>query len=210
MTAALLAIAMLSSPAARAHEIPADVKVQLFVKPAGARLQLLLRVPLQAMQEVEFPRRAAGLLDLARALGIHINGAAGSAYLFYNMNEGILDAPSVFGHYSPTYKIPKGNGLFGPEFQIFSASDAVNRANWFYGFLFNPWPINPLFTPFVQIASDTNALVGAVDNALFFGRMSPALRSTIMTACAAASHDNQKVITALYLAGTSGEFIVQR
>ena len=67
MTAALLAMAMLSSPAARAHEIPADIKVQLFVKPAGERLQLLLRVPLQAMQEVEFPRRGAGLLDLARA-----------------------------------------------------------------------------------------------------------------------------------------------
>lgn len=50
-----------------AHEIPNDVKVQVFVKPSGERLQLLMRVPLAAMQEVEFPRRGPGYLDLSRA-----------------------------------------------------------------------------------------------------------------------------------------------
>ena len=65
---ALIALALFILPAAAvAHEIPADVKLQMFIKPAGDRLQLLLRVPMQAMQEVEFPRRGAGLLDLARA-----------------------------------------------------------------------------------------------------------------------------------------------
>ena len=50
-----------------AHEIPNDVKVQAFVRPAGARLQLLVRVPLAAMNEVDFPKRGPGYLDLANA-----------------------------------------------------------------------------------------------------------------------------------------------
>src|SRR5689334_10418004 len=50
-----------------AHDIPNDVKVQMFVKPAGDRLQLLVRVPLTAMQEVDVPRRGPGYIDLKRA-----------------------------------------------------------------------------------------------------------------------------------------------
>lgn len=52
---------------AAAHDIPADVTVQAYVKPAGERLQLLVRVPLKAMREVDYPRRAGGYLDLPRA-----------------------------------------------------------------------------------------------------------------------------------------------
>lgn len=53
--------------AAHAHEIPSDVKVQAFVKPHGQKLQLLVRVPLTAMREVDIPKRGPGYLDLARA-----------------------------------------------------------------------------------------------------------------------------------------------
>jgi hypothetical protein len=52
---------------AAAHDVPDDVKVQAFVKPAGDKLHLLLRVPLSAMREVDVPLRGAGYLDLARA-----------------------------------------------------------------------------------------------------------------------------------------------
>src|SRR5216683_8046689 len=60
---------------ALAHDIPADVRVNAFVKPEGQRLNLLIRVPLKAMREVDFPRRGAGLLDLARADGALRNAA---------------------------------------------------------------------------------------------------------------------------------------
>ena len=49
-----------------AHDIPSDVTIHAFVKPAGDRLQLLIRVPLQAMRDVDFPKRGAGFVDLAR------------------------------------------------------------------------------------------------------------------------------------------------
>jgi len=61
--ALILAVAL---PAV-AHDIPTDVTVNAFVKPEGQRLNLLIRVPLKAMRDVDFPRRGAGSLDLARA-----------------------------------------------------------------------------------------------------------------------------------------------
>jgi hypothetical protein len=146
---------------------------------------------------------------LSRALNLHIDGASGFAYLFYGMDEGILDAPSVFAHYSPNFHIPK-SPLFGPEFQIFSPSDAINRFNFFYGLLYNPWPINPALQPFVAIADDTAGLVSAVDTALLMGRMSPPLRAAMTSAIPAQYDQNQRVLAALYLAITSGEYLVQR
>jgi len=59
-------ILVLTLPAV-AHDLPADVRVNAFVKPEGRRLSLLIRVPLKAMRDVDFPRRGAGFLDLARA-----------------------------------------------------------------------------------------------------------------------------------------------
>jgi len=36
------------------------------VKPSGKHLQLLIRVPLQSMRDVEFPKTGPGYLDLSR------------------------------------------------------------------------------------------------------------------------------------------------
>jgi sugar lactone lactonase YvrE len=61
-------LAILVAPSTpQAHEIPSDVLVQAFVKPEGQRLGLLVRAPLQAMRDIEFPTRGPGYLDLERA-----------------------------------------------------------------------------------------------------------------------------------------------
>src|SRR5258708_23165848 len=52
--------------ASSAHDIPNDVTVQMFVKPAGNRLRVLVRAPLKAMRDMEFPKRGPGYLDLTR------------------------------------------------------------------------------------------------------------------------------------------------
>lgn len=49
-----------------AHDIPSDVSVQMFVKPAGDRLQLLVRVPLKAIRDLDFPERESGYLDIEK------------------------------------------------------------------------------------------------------------------------------------------------
>jgi hypothetical protein len=54
-----------------AHDIPNDVTVQTFLKPEGPRLRFLVRVPLNAMRDIDYPKPRgttnADLLDLARA-----------------------------------------------------------------------------------------------------------------------------------------------
>jgi hypothetical protein len=55
---------------APAHDIPNDITVRAFVKPEGVHLHLLVRVPLKAMRDVNFPERGPGYLDLARASAV--------------------------------------------------------------------------------------------------------------------------------------------
>ena len=49
-----------------AHDIPSDVTVEIFLKPAGGQLHAIVRVPLAAMRDIDFPARPDGFLDLAR------------------------------------------------------------------------------------------------------------------------------------------------
>jgi hypothetical protein len=64
---AWLAAAGAAPQALRAHEVPSDVTVRIIVNPAGERLRMLVRAPLEAMQDIEFPTFGEGYLDLARA-----------------------------------------------------------------------------------------------------------------------------------------------
>lgn len=147
-------------------------------------------------------------IALARALNLDLGPASQFAWLFYEMNEGLLDAPSVFGHYSPYYRVPK-SPLYGPEFQIYSASEAVNRGNFFYWLMAEPWPVNPALQPFVSAASNNTTLLNAVDKTLLFGRMSPQLRAAITKALPTQYDNNARALTALYLTVMSGEYLVQ-
>jgi hypothetical protein len=49
-----------------AHDIPSSVTLLAFVKPEGRQLHLVIRVPLEAMRDVNFPLRGPDYLDLAR------------------------------------------------------------------------------------------------------------------------------------------------
>ncbi len=49
-----------------AHDIPSDATVQMFFKPAGNRLNIMVRVPLKTMRDVDFPERGQGYLDFDR------------------------------------------------------------------------------------------------------------------------------------------------
>jgi HupE / UreJ protein len=65
---ALVAIIVgaVAAPAA-AHDIPADVRMNLFFVPAGAHATLAVRMPLASLIDADFPIRGGGFLDLARA-----------------------------------------------------------------------------------------------------------------------------------------------
>ena len=62
--AAALASCLLLPHLAAAHNIPNDVTVQAFFRPEGKHLRVMVRVPLKAMRDVEFPQHGSGYLDL--------------------------------------------------------------------------------------------------------------------------------------------------
>jgi hypothetical protein len=64
--AILIALTLLA-PDASAHDVPNDVLVKAFLKPDGQRLRLLVRVPMAAMRDVDFPTGREGSLDLVNA-----------------------------------------------------------------------------------------------------------------------------------------------
>ena len=66
LVVAAVALSLAARPAA--HEIAPSVTVHAFVRPEPQRLRLLLRVPVHAMRDIDFPTRGApGYLDIARA-----------------------------------------------------------------------------------------------------------------------------------------------
>jgi len=93
----LLMIALAASFAAQAHDIPNDVTVQAFLKPEGQHLRLLVRAPMKAMRDVEFPQKGPGYLDLART-GPFLSDAAtlwiADAIAIYE-NDSRLPKPQV-------------------------------------------------------------------------------------------------------------------
>ena len=98
-TAALLVGLTLLLPtwSGEAHEIPADVTVQAFVKPDGGTLRMIVRVPLVSMRDYDFPVREPGYLIISDADPL-IQGAAGEWIANYvQMYEGseLLARPVV-------------------------------------------------------------------------------------------------------------------
>jgi HupE / UreJ protein len=96
--AAALVVAVWATPTvAGAHDIPADVTIQAFLKPDGHRLRLLVRVPLEALRDLSVPTRpgnnssSVGAVDLRRLEPL----LAGAAIVWVGQNVDLYenDAP---------------------------------------------------------------------------------------------------------------------
>jgi len=101
---AFVAASILALPArAVAHEIPPSVTVLAFVKPETNRLRLLLRVPLEAMRDVDFPLRGPGYLDIPRTQPLLSQAARvwlAGYVLLYEDDRRLGDATIVAAHIS--------------------------------------------------------------------------------------------------------------
>ena len=64
---AICGFILLSTQVVFGHDIPVDITIQAFLKPEHQNLRLLVRVPMKAMVEIEFPKRGPGYIDLARS-----------------------------------------------------------------------------------------------------------------------------------------------
>jgi HupE / UreJ protein len=95
---ALATAAVLPTPVA-AHEIPERVAVRAFVQRTGTGLQLLVRVPLEAMRDLDVPLRDDGSLDLVRVRPL-LREAAQTwivSGVRITANGRALDAPRIIG-----------------------------------------------------------------------------------------------------------------
>src|ERR1044071_727326 len=66
----------LGPTALAAHDIPARVTVLSFLKAEGRTLRVLVRVPLAAMRDVNFPLTGPGYLDFGRADSLLFDAAS--------------------------------------------------------------------------------------------------------------------------------------
>ena len=153
-------------------------------------------------------------IALLRALGGDLTQPSMITYTYDDMGESVLNSPSVFGHYSPTFRIPKQTTpLFGPEFQIHGPGELVNRGNLIWSWISyyqtsNVWDLQPIF----GLGNNHAACVNAVDNLLLNGRMSPALRQELLNALqtsqAVGADAKMKALTVLYVTAMSSEYMV--
>ena len=89
---AILLVAVLTSAMA-AHEIPRSVTVQAFVKPEPGRMRVIVRVPLSAMRDVQWPETADGTLDAERAQPLLIDAATQWIVPTLEIREGTTTLP---------------------------------------------------------------------------------------------------------------------
>lgn len=144
-----------------------------------------------------------------RALGGSISPTNVQAWTFSRMSQTPLSPASVFGFYSPLFRIPRSS-LLGPEFQIYGPTEAVLRGNFFWEILSNPGSDFPIdLAAFVNLAGNTVALIDAVDQALLYGRMPAAMRQSLANAINAQGDNRSRALTALYLTSLSGHYAVQ-
>jgi hypothetical protein len=119
----------------------------------------------------------------------------------------------VFNYFSPLYDLP-GSTLRAPEFQIFTPSTAIYRANLAMMLTFAPGTagVSIDLAPFEPFAAEPTLLVEAVGRALLPGRMTPEMQRIVETAITAvpAVAPRVRVQTALYLVASSSAYQVQR
>ena len=149
------------------------------------------------------------ICGLVRSLNGQFSAGNGLVYLFDYMAQPILSPPSVFSWFSPMYRVPKST-LFGPEFQIYSPTEATLRGNFFYMVLgSNGGDVSVDLTPFQPFGNDMPNLVEKVNQVLLHGRMPAAMKQALITAATPGYDAKTRIETVLYLTSLSGLHAVQ-
>jgi uncharacterized protein (DUF1800 family) len=149
------------------------------------------------------------------------------------LNQGVLDAPSVFNFWRAGYVPPhtriSGAGKVAPEFQVVSELTVAAYANFMQATISTGVGINQVtysgvdtlsdYTPEIAIASDAEALLDRLNMLLFYGQMPASLRATILTAVNAiklpttgstTSARTNRAKLAILLSMVSGDYLIQR
>jgi len=148
---------------------------------------------------------------LLRAFKTQTLGAGLAGYA-RSMRQDVLNAPSVFNFYPPSYK-PRRSTLLGPEFKILNTPTLLARLQFASDFTAATLPAGTSvdLSDAVAVAADASALVAFLDQRLTHGMASTALKSSVAQAVSAVGADGaRRAATATYLFAASPEFQIQR
>lgn len=124
-----------------------------------------------------------------------------------NLGQQLFYSPSVFSYFAPGYRTT--NGLLAPEFQLYSAQTAANRANEvnsaIYGGQFDAGTKFNI-AAFTSAAASNASLIKLINGVFFHDDMSSSLQSAITSALTPLTAPADKAKAALYVALTSGEY----
>jgi uncharacterized protein (DUF1800 family) len=148
---------------------------------------------------------------LLRALNGSYNNPNGVVYLYGYMAQSPLDAPSVFSWFSPLYHVPY-SPIFGPEFQIYTPTEATLRDNLFFSFLSTPnsTDFSVDLSPFQPFGNDMPGLVEMANQKLLYGRMPAAMKQVLIDAATPGYDATTRIQTVLYLTALSGQYAIQQ
>ena len=150
------------------------------------------------------------MANLLRGLNATLGSSSAIDKYTANLGEDLFNPPTVFSYFSPLYMLE--NGEHAPEFQIYSAQTAANRADTvntiLYGALDKSTTID--LTPFLPSGSDISAMVDYIGSVFLHQAMSSGLREAATSAASAATGAKPQAQAALYVVLTSSEYqIVQ-
>ena len=137
------------------------------------------------------------------------------------LGEPMFYSPSVFNFYAPTYALPASfglqPGLLAPEFQIQSPSEAYQRVwiaatSTLTGGLWSSTFSSPDgyvdLSPYVNLSSEPDLLVDALDAMLTHGQMPTSLKTLLLGAIQTTPPPIQQTTLAIYLLATSSYYQV--
>ena len=152
-------------------------------------------------------------MALLRALRATSGPTSLLASIISPAGQSLFYPPSVFNYFSPENQLAD-YGLIAPEFQIFTPSTAVYRANiaFYATFAAQTAGLTMDLSTLDPLAADPPLLVEAVNQALLYGRMPPEMRRTIEAAVGAVTmlSPRTRVQTALFLVASSSHYQVQQ
>jgi uncharacterized protein (DUF1800 family) len=151
-------------------------------------------------------------MALLRALGATASDNSLLINLISPAGQSLFYPATVFSYFPVDFDLP--SGVRAPEFQIFTPSTSIYRANLAFSatFGFDAYGITIDQSSFEALASDPPQLVEAVNRALLYGRMSPEMRQSIEVAVGTVTNLSPwtRAATAIYLVASSSQYQVQR
>lgn len=201
-------------------------------KTSGGDMKAVVRAILLDKEALKPPSKSGGhlrspvlwLTHLLRAFNVNdtttktTDFVLSDAYLpsQFNLLQDVYRAPSVFNYFPPDYAVPNTK-LQGPEFGIYSTTEAFKRINFAHAVIYHlmtTYTDRPTGTwidssALLPLATDSKALVAKLSAQMMPEGMTAKMQKMLITLVDTAPV-NERVQNAIYWIATSPQFLVEK